>query len=368
MVAVSDDPLAGFTVGVTAARRREELGALLERRGARVAAAPAIRIVPLADDGELRAATEECLSGPLDVVVATTGIGFRGWLEAAEGWGRGAALLRTLSTATLLARGPKARGAVRAAGLHDAWSPPSESSREMLAYLLTRGVAGMRVAVQLHGEPLPGVVDALRAAGAVVVPVPVYRWELPADVAPLCRLVDHVIAGQVDAVTFTSAPAVASTLRVAGEAGHRDALLAALRGGVVPACVGPVTAAPLDKLQVPTVQPDRYRLGALVRELVEVLPRRSHRLPVGGHTLEVRGHGVLLDGELTALPPSLMAVLRVLAGQPGRVRSRTELLAALPGDGNDPHAVETAVARLRGALGSRMIQTVTKRGYRLAAG
>ena len=33
-------PLAGFTVAVTAARRREELTSLLERRGARVVEAP----------------------------------------------------------------------------------------------------------------------------------------------------------------------------------------------------------------------------------------------------------------------------------------------------------------------------------------
>ena len=50
-------PLAGYTVAVTAARRREELGALLDRRGARVVYAPAIRIVPLSDDAELVAAT-----------------------------------------------------------------------------------------------------------------------------------------------------------------------------------------------------------------------------------------------------------------------------------------------------------------------
>ena len=42
-------PLAGYTVAVTAARRKEELGALLDRRGARVIYAPAIRIVPLPD-------------------------------------------------------------------------------------------------------------------------------------------------------------------------------------------------------------------------------------------------------------------------------------------------------------------------------
>jgi uroporphyrinogen-III synthase len=79
--------LAGFTIGITADRRREELAALLQRRGARVVMAPALRIVPLADDTELRGATLACLDQPPDVVIANTGIGMRGWLEAAEGWG-----------------------------------------------------------------------------------------------------------------------------------------------------------------------------------------------------------------------------------------------------------------------------------------
>ena len=80
-------PLAGFTIGVTAARRADELGALLERRGATVHHGPAIRIVPLADDTELECATRRLLAAPVDITVATTGIGFRGWMEAADAWG-----------------------------------------------------------------------------------------------------------------------------------------------------------------------------------------------------------------------------------------------------------------------------------------
>ena len=45
-------PLAGYTIGITAARRADELAALLQRRGATVLRAPALRIVPLADDTE----------------------------------------------------------------------------------------------------------------------------------------------------------------------------------------------------------------------------------------------------------------------------------------------------------------------------
>ncbi|CAI4173074.1 HEM4 domain-containing protein [Streptomyces albidoflavus] len=71
-------PLVGFTVGVTAERRAQELGALLGRRGAEVVYAPALRVVPLADDRELREATEELVARPPEIVVASTAVGFRG--------------------------------------------------------------------------------------------------------------------------------------------------------------------------------------------------------------------------------------------------------------------------------------------------
>ncbi|MFF9585885.1 uroporphyrinogen-III synthase [Streptomyces achromogenes] len=360
-------PLAGFTVGVTAARRAEELGALLQRRGATVLHAPALRIVPLADDSELLAATKEIIDRVPDVVVATTAIGFRGWVEAADGWGLGEQLVGRLRGARLLARGPKVKGAIRAAGLTEEWSPSSESLAEVLDRLLEEGVDGSRVAVQLHGEPLPGFVESLRAAGAEVLPVPVYRWMPPEDTGPLDRLLDTAVGRGLDALTFTSAPAAASLLSRAEERGLLDELLAALAHDVLPACVGPVTALPLQAHGVDTVQPERFRLGPLVQLLCQELPSRARALPVAGHRVEIRGHAVLVDGDLKPVPPAGMSLLRALSRRPGWVVPRADLLKALPGAGRDEHAVETAMARLRTALGApKLIQTVVKRGYRLA--
>ncbi|QUX26648.1 uroporphyrinogen-III synthase [Nocardiopsis akebiae] len=359
-------PLAGFTVAVTAARRAEEISALLRRKGAQVLAAPALRIVPLSDDQRLAAVSEQLARRPADVVVATTGIGFRGWVEACETWGTVDPLLASLRTSRLLARGPKAKGAIRAAGLTEEWSPPSESSAEVLDYLLARGVRGLRVAIQLHGEPLPDFTAALRLAGADVVEVPVYRWTLPKDTAPLDRLIEAVTSGGVDAVTFTSAPAAAGLLSRAHTTGHHAALVRALRGDVLAMCVGAVTARPLMAHDIPTVWPQRARVGAQVRALAEELPARFPTLSVAGHRLRLRGHAVLVDGTVRTLSPTLMRVLRELARRPGQVLDRTRLLTCL-GEDADAHAVETAVARLRTALGApRIIQTVVKRGYRLA--
>ncbi|MDH6195973.1 uroporphyrinogen-III synthase [Mycobacterium frederiksbergense] len=162
--------------------------------------------------------------------------------------------------------------------------------------------------------------------------------------------------------------AVASVLMRATEIGIADRVVAALRTDVHAMCVGPVTARPLVRLGVPTSAPDRMRLGALARHITDELPLlQSRTVRVAGHTLEIRGTCVLVDGRVKALSPAAMATIRALSHRPGAVVSRFDLLSALPGSGTDTHAVETAVLRLRTALGDKnIVSTVVKRGYRLA--
>ncbi|MBT2386282.1 uroporphyrinogen-III synthase [Streptomyces sp. ISL-11] len=363
-------PLTGYVIGVTAVRRREELAALLRRRGARVVEAPTMRIIPLDDDTALRHATQSCLTGSLDYVVATTGVGWRGWMSAAEGWGHGAGLADACRGAVVLSRGPKATGAVRASGLKETYSPGTEASDELLSWLLTRELRGRRVVVQQHGAPLEGFAAALRERGAEVIEIPVYRWAGPDDPDAVRRLVEQTARREVHAMTFTSAPAITSFLDFAAAAGLRADVLAALREAVVPVCVGPLCARPLEEAGVPAVWPERGRLGSLVRTLTETLPARDRRvLTAGGRTLVLQGSALLAGDDAVWLPPVQAAVLRALAERPGWVVSRGELLRRVwPGGRADDHTVEAAVARLRGALGPRakLIHTVPKRGYRLA--
>lgn len=366
--------LTGFTVGVTAARRREELTALLRRRGARVMEAPALRIVPLEDDAALRAATERCLAAPLDYVVATTGVGWRGWMSAAEGWGYGAALTAACRDAEVLSRGPKATGAVRACGTTETYSPASEAVDELRTWLLARDLRGRRVAVQEHGAPLPGLASALRERGAEVVEVPVYRWAPPQDPEPVRRLAEATARGDVHALLFTSAPAITSFLEHAEAAGKYETVLERLRTDVLPLCVGAVCARPLLEVGAGPVWPERGRLGAMVHLLTATLPDRDrHLVPAGDRTLVLQGNALLLGDDAPAeavwLTPGSARVLRALAERPGWVVGRPELLRRVwPGRGADEHAVEAAVTRLRAALGpyASLIRTVPKRGYRLA--
>ncbi len=368
-------PLTGYRIAVTSARRAEELCALLSRQGAEVCSAPAINMIALPDDDELHDNTEALIAEPPDILVAHTGIGFRGWLAAAEGWGLANQLIEGLSSARILARGPKATGALRAAGLREEWSPQSESSHDVLKYLLESGVSGKRVAIQLHGaadawDPFPEFVGGLRSAGAEVVPIRVYRWKSTALGGEFDQLVTGIARRQFDAVSFTSAPAAAAVLERSRDLGIEDQLLEALRTDVHAMCVGPVTSQPLKRKGVPTSSPERMRLGALARHITEQLPLLgSCTVLAAGHVVDIRGTCVLVDGSIKLLSPSGMAILRALAQRPGDVVSRQDLLRVLPGNSNDPHAVDTAVLRLRTALDDKnIVATVVKRGYRLAVG
>ncbi|WP_344775481.1 uroporphyrinogen-III synthase [Nocardioides panacisoli] len=367
---MGDQPLAGFRVGVTAARRAEEQIALLERRGAEVVHAPALSVDPnRIDEDDLRAATEALIGQPVDIFLATTGIGMKSWFAAAERWGLLDPLLETLGRAEILARGPKSVGALRSHGLRELWAPESEEFEDVLSHLRGRNLTGRRIVVQEHGQSLSMAAHALRRLGAEVTTVTVYRVVAADDVEPMFRLVEEVAARRVQAVTFTAAPAVAALMEAAVSTGRRDDVITAFQADVVASCVGPVTAAAFERWGVPSIWPERSRLAAMVKQLEVELPSRAAgtTLEVAGHTLLLHGDDVLLDGVEVRLSPAPYAVLQALLVNPGNVVSRRDLLAALPsGTAGSEHAVEMAVARLRAALGTRCIQTVVKRGYRLA--
>jgi uroporphyrinogen-III synthase len=360
--------MAGCVVLITADRRSSELGAAFERRGATVRYAPALGMVPHTDDEALVAGTRALIADPPDVVVATTGVGFRGWIEAADAAGLAEPLLAVLHRARIVARGPKARGAAQAAGLDVDWVAESETAAEIAEVMLGEGVAGLRIAVQHHGAGSDGLDEAFTQAGADVQSLVVYRWGPPPDPAALAASVRDAAAGEIDAVVFTSAPGAFAWLAAADAEGVTDELLARFaEGAIVGAAVGPVTAGPLRERGIEPLVPDRGRLGALVRTVIGYYDAlESRAIPTVAGPLLVRRSGAVLAGRVLPLTPSAFEVLRLLAEARGGVVPRSAVLDVLPGASRDEHAAEVAVARLREAAGTRdLVRTVVKRGYRL---
>ncbi|MGO1286821.1 uroporphyrinogen-III synthase [Brachybacterium tyrofermentans] len=265
--------LDGRSFVLAVERRAEELASALARHGATVEQAPALSTLHLLEDGTLLERTRELIADPPQILVVLTGIGFRGWLDTAAAAGLGEDLGSALAEARIVARGAKAHGAVRQAGLRTAWVAGSETAAEVGEHLLTGGIAGgiqgRRIAVQHHGTGADGLDELLGREGAQVVSVMPYRSGPPHDPAALQRAVRRAAAGELDAVVFTAAPGAAAWLEEAERLAALDAIRErALAGNLVMACVGAVTAGPVQERGIPVLLPDRGRLGALVRAIV----------------------------------------------------------------------------------------------------
>lgn len=334
--------------------------------------APALRIAPLTESITLQHDTQAVIRSAPDVTIITTAYGMRRWAEAADAYGLGAELHEALAASSILVRGPKARGAVRAAGLDDEGAAQDERTSTVVDMLLEdHDVAGKTVAFQLHGLLHHEQISRLENAGATVVTVMPYAWTKPAEDSELLRMIDAVIERQLDMLTFTAAPAVEAFLGVAQQYGRREELVEALQGGVVSAAVGAVTAAPLRDAGIEPLTPARWRLGAMIRAVCQHLEEhQTLRATTRKGTMEIRGAQVRFPDAAEShvhLPPGPLALLRTLAEAEGAVISREQLLSELRSCDSE-HALEMWVSRLRKALPvDGLIQTVVKRGYRLAA-
>jgi len=259
--------LAGLRVVSFESRRAQDLGLLIRQSGAEICYAPATREVPLADEQAIVDFGAQLFQGNCDSLVLLTGIGTTILIDAlCTRWPR-AAVIEQLQHTALLCRGPKPASALRAAGLSPRLvAPEPHGERELLACLDREfAVGGRRVFVQDYGSLPEEFLDGLRARGASVTPVRVYRWALPADPRELQHGLTEIVSGNADVAVFTSTHQVDNTFEYAARVGLLQPLREALSGPVLVASLGPITSEALRRQGVHAdLSPEQPKLGALV--------------------------------------------------------------------------------------------------------
>jgi uroporphyrinogen-III synthase len=364
--------LAGFRIGVTADRRADEQIGLLESRGAECLHGPVIKTHPQDSQDAMRAATQSLIDHPPDLIILTTGLGVRSWLEAASSIHLGDELRRMLESVPLYARGPKSTGALVTEGFQVVWTAPNARYDDVIDVLTDRGVDGARIGVQLDGAGATQLCDDIASLGATVIGVPVYRWSLPDDFGPAERLLRAVVDRKLDAVTFTAKPAVENFFEIARSVGCHDEVIDALGTDVAPFCVGPVCAMGLTDVGLPAPHvPERHRLGSLVQLLSTYYAGRCIEVNLGGSPLALQGRLATIGSHIASLTERERALLVTLLERNGAVVSKRELLRTVwQSAESEEHLVEVTVARLRKRLGPAAdgIETVMRRGYRANVG
>lgn len=255
-------------------RRSPELALLVMNYGGAPVVAPSLREMPLESNREALAFAHDVMRQRFDLLVLMTGVGVRMWIKLVEPTFGRAPFVQALARARILARGPKPVAALRELGV-TAWAtvPSPNTWRELLATLDARSddmpLARARVAVQEYGLPNGDLVDGLTTRGARVVAVPIYRWAMPEDMAPLHRAVHAIVRNEIDMVVLTAGVQLVHLLRAAAELGLEPAVRRGLERVVV-ASIGPMTSEELRRQRLPVdYEPSHPKMGFLVKELAE---------------------------------------------------------------------------------------------------
>jgi uroporphyrinogen-III synthase len=261
--------LQGLEIVSFESRRAKEMVELIRRYGGNPFVAPSMREIPLSENRAALDLLPQLESGQVDLLVLMTGVGTKTLNEALlttySQERIKAALLRT----KLVARGPKPVGVLKELGLQPAFTAPEPNTwREVVSTLQAAiDIRGKRVAIQEYGIANADLIAALESLGATIVSIPIYRWALPEDIAPLRAVIGKILRGGVDVALFTNGAQVEHLFKVAESDQGAESLRLAFQRLVV-ASVGPVCTQVLKEFGIaPDLEPPHPKMGSLVAEV-----------------------------------------------------------------------------------------------------
>lgn len=269
----------GLAVAALESRRRDDMERLIIKSGGKAFVSPSMREVPIEENREAIDFAYRVITGEIGIVIFLTGVGFRHLLAAIERSVDKQRFIDALSDITTVVRGPKPAAALRQVGINATVKVPEPNTwRELLKALDEHvPITNQKVGLQEYGKTNLSLVAGLEARGADVIPLRVYAWDLPEDVAPLTSNIHAMINGERDVLLLTSAHQVANLLRLSAELGLEDQLRESLRKLIV-ASIGPTTSEMLRQNDLPVdLEPEHPKMGHLVQETAQ----RAHSLLLG---------------------------------------------------------------------------------------
>lgn len=263
--------LNGRHIAVPESRELTLFSTMLEKRGARVLRCPLVSIHDSPNTEVIEAWLRQFVADPGDDIILVTGEGLRRLLGFAERAGGTLKedFIAALGKVRKITRGPKPGNALRRIGLKTDLLGAAPTTEGVIETLSQENLSGRKISVQLYGSnPNTPLMEFLAKVGAVVTTVAPYIYADDSEDQQVLQLLDVLLAGELDAFTFTSTPQVKRLYQVADRKGLASYVTDALNGLEV-AAVGPVVAESLAELgvKVSLMPESNYFMKPLVREL-----------------------------------------------------------------------------------------------------
>lgn len=258
----------GLRVIAFESRRANEMAELIRRQQGDAFVAPSMREAPIENNAAAFEFAERLFRDEFEMMILLTGVGTRALHKVLASRYAPERFSEALRKIAVVARGPKPVAALRELQVPVTIMVPEPNTwHELLAAL--EGRPEKRIAIQEYGKSNAELLDALRARGAEVTPVRVYRWDLPEDIEPLRGAARRIADRRADVVMFTTSIQIEHLFKIAAQEELEDSVHQAL-AEVVIASIGPTTTETLEDFGLhPDLEPSHPKMGFLVKETAE---------------------------------------------------------------------------------------------------
>jgi uroporphyrinogen-III synthase len=273
--------LTGVRVLALESRRGAEMAKLIGNYGGEAVVVPSMREVPIESNKEAQEFARRLAAGDFQVVIFLTGVGTRELARVVDTVTPHEEFVEQLKRVTVIARGPKPVAVLKELGVPVTLTVPEPNTwRDLLEAIDAQKISlrGKGTAVQEYGESNTDLLAGLLDHGAKVMQVPVYKWDLPEDTAPLAGAVGKITRGEIDLALFTTSMQVVHLLKVAREMKAEEPLREGL-ARIVIGSIGPVTSEELREQGIHVdFEPNHPKMGYLVNEAARQMSfRKSSR-------------------------------------------------------------------------------------------
>jgi uroporphyrinogen-III synthase len=283
--------LHGITVAITSSRRASELANLVRKFRGIPYIAPTIGIKnnrPL--NSECNQFIETISNEKMHFFIFMTGVGVFNLFQNIQRSQRLNTVHERLQDTIVIARSNKPEMELRKFGIKTNFVPDINTLEGTLNLMKSFDVKNKNIGILWHGDSSDSFKKKLESLGANVFDFSSYSYssslehqnaailkEMGYDyVAPneekIEGLIEDLMNGTVDCITFTSPPAVKEFFELAKRNNRFDSLKDMLNKNVLVVSVGPSTSNMLAQFHVLVdIMPNTYRMGPMIKELADYI-------------------------------------------------------------------------------------------------
>jgi uroporphyrinogen-III synthase len=281
--------LRGITVAVTSSRRASELADIVRKFGGIPYIAPTIGIKNNSQlNSECNHFIETISNESMHFFIFMTGVGVFNLFQNLQKLHKLNTVIEKLQDTIVVARSNKPKMELRKFGIKTNFVPNINTIDGILILLKRFNVKNKNIGILWHGDSSSSFKKELASLGANVFDFSSYSYsarfeqtnasmleEMGYDyVAPneekIKMLIEDIMKGTVDSITFTSPPAVKEFFEFAKRNNKINSLKDKLNNNVLVVSVGPSTSKMLARFYVlADIMPATYRMGPMIKELAD---------------------------------------------------------------------------------------------------